>query len=269
MTSETNNSFELFLRTRSNLRSQWYGFDSLENYKRVAHTTNYSADSVFYEFNSRGFRCDEFDVVSDFPVVFLGCSNTEGAGLPKEHVWAHRLIEKIRERMDGNVAYWNLGISGAGLDTIAESLYWFSQQTAIKPKLILGLFPDIYRREIRRSDIPPHEFMWLHGLPAFRGLISKEVEYLLIDEEYAKHQTRRSLLTINSLRMYFNCPLFFSLWTLNPLREIYDEFPFNYIEFPDKKKFNTTFARDGVHFNPELHNEIASRFWTAIESYVK
>ena len=77
---------------------QWFSSDSKENYKLLNFKKlNYTQDEITYELNSLGYRCDEFSNASEFPITFMGCSFTEGIGLPFDEVWAYHLHKKIIE----------------------------------------------------------------------------------------------------------------------------------------------------------------------------
>lgn len=65
--------------------------------------------SITYKYNSQGFRSEEFTLQPAY--VALGCSFTEGVGLPLASTWPSLLAEKIDHTV------WNLGISGCSINT--------------------------------------------------------------------------------------------------------------------------------------------------------
>src|ERR1700756_242977 len=116
------------ISARSNQTLDWLPSDTAENYvkKNKFGPNLYQPDTFKYKFNSHGFRCDEFNLTSELPVVFLGCSSTEGIGLPLGHTWAYQLHQKIVGKTDLKIPYWNLALGGTGIDTQAHLLYWLS-----------------------------------------------------------------------------------------------------------------------------------------------
>jgi hypothetical protein len=75
-----------------------------------------------YKFNSHGFRGDEF--CQDASIVFLGCSNTVGIGLPWESTWAKIVADTL------GLKCFNLGIGGASNDLCFRMAYtWLNKLT--------------------------------------------------------------------------------------------------------------------------------------------
>ena len=95
-------------------------------------------DEIKYEFNSYGFRSEEF-VEDTNSIVFLGCSHTMGVGLPSNKVWCHLVAESLGMR------YFNLGVGAGSLDSAFRV---FSEWLPIiKPKYVFLQKPQP-RREI-------------------------------------------------------------------------------------------------------------------------
>ena len=97
---------------------------------------------IKYEFNSYGFRCDEFS--SDPTAMFLGCSFTCGIGLPKQMIWPEILSQHLGLRCA------NLGIGGGSPDTAFRLCLGYIE--LIKPKILFYLEPPEGRVELV-SDI--------------------------------------------------------------------------------------------------------------------
>lgn len=258
--SEIIEPFETITGNRKNLVLDWCGTDTEEAYKPLHDDipNQYKPEDFKYSFNSDGFRCDEFDIPSDFPIIFIGCSVTEGIGLPVTDVWSYVLLEKIRAKTGWNIPYWNLSIGGGGFETMASTLMWFSRRSSSKPKIILSLFPPIYRREfcyedssVRWWSVPHKEY-------------PNQINRLFSDDHFAIHQGHRSIQTIEALRLYFDASLIYSTWdplehnafkTLNKSHRI---------EFPPLI-FGNGKARDGIHYGAKLHRVIALRYWRVVE----
>lgn len=130
----------------------WSGTDSLSTYKENIKNTN-SRDylnahgwldndkAIVYRYNSHGFRSNEFDQTPSY--LALGCSFTEGIGLPLNQTWPSLLSEKISSNV------WNLGVSGVGLDVCFRFLDYYLNELNI-----LGVFvllPNINRFELHTT----------------------------------------------------------------------------------------------------------------------
>lgn len=114
----------------------WFSSDSLETYNHNVKNrlTDLQATGLMdykfnYKFNSLGFRCDEF--TNNPCIMFLGCSNTVGTGLPQENIWPELLSKKM------NMQCANLGISGGSLDTSFRLCHGYIDR--INPKIVVLL----------------------------------------------------------------------------------------------------------------------------------
>lgn len=124
----------------------WLDSDSQENYKPLnSGSANYGPDDISYVMNSHGRRCDDFDLPSELPIVFMGCSFTEGIGLPLEEVWAYHIHKKIVEVTGKNIPFWSLAKGGTSIDYAARTLYEYGPK--LKPKYIFYLMSGVSRRE--------------------------------------------------------------------------------------------------------------------------
>jgi hypothetical protein len=82
---------------------------------------------ITYQYNSHGFRCKEFN--NEPCYLALGCSYTEGVGLPVEQTWPVLLSTAT------NKSILNLGIGSASFDTCVRILDHY-----IDKLNILGVF---------------------------------------------------------------------------------------------------------------------------------
>jgi len=125
----------------------------------------------------------------------LGCSYTEGIGLPLEDTWVTFLLNKIRslpQHVGKKIPFWSLALGGSGIDTAAFELHTYIN--LLKPKHIFYFLSSIERREFYfncnlssywvPNNSQPHE---LH------------MTELFIDEYYSRYQTYRSLMILNQL----------------------------------------------------------------------
>jgi hypothetical protein len=100
--------------------------------------------AIEYNFNSHGFRCKEFDQSPAY--LALGCSFTEGVGIPIEQTWPTLLAEQI------NQPILNLGVGGSSLDTCFRLLDYYIDKLNILGVFVLEPPPD--RFEIFESNTP-------------------------------------------------------------------------------------------------------------------
>jgi hypothetical protein len=99
---------------------------------------------IEYRYNSDWFRSDHFKKEhTGIHVLFSGCSNTEGIGANIENTWSHMLYKKMSEQyyMDG---YYNLGQSGAGIESIIHNITKYINEYGA-PNFIFLLLPNILR----------------------------------------------------------------------------------------------------------------------------
>lgn len=91
------------------------------------------ADSVNIDYilNSYGYRCDEF---KNQEILVLGCSQTEGHGLPIELTWPYLVSKKI------NKEYISLAKGGDGAQAQITKAFKFFEEF-YNPKYIFAAFP--------------------------------------------------------------------------------------------------------------------------------
>lgn len=115
--------------------------------------------ALTYQFNSHGFRDDEFDQRS--AGLALGCSHTQGMGIRPHQTWPAQLGKMLGEKI------WNLGVGGCSLDTCYRLLdYWIDE---LEPKFVVCAVPEQSRYEVFThshwmSVVATHEFDHDHPL---------------------------------------------------------------------------------------------------------
>jgi hypothetical protein len=130
----------------------WLDTDSeatyLNNIKdpdRLAQLKKYGWDqpgAITYQFNSDGFRCNEFD--NSPGIIAIGCSFTAGIGLPLNSIWPTIVGNAL------GLSVWNLGIGGAGMDTCFRLLHHYIGK--LNSQYVLLLTPPIQRFELHAAD---------------------------------------------------------------------------------------------------------------------
>ena len=124
--SDTENKFKTKLREKPEAVSYW------------------KDKSIEYRYNNYGFRTyDDFNK-DDEGIVCLGCSFTEGIGLPLEYNWGYKLAKHF------NLKHWNLGQHAMGLETAFRLLLGVSDW--LKFKKVFLFVPPFYRNELIVSD---------------------------------------------------------------------------------------------------------------------
>jgi len=249
--------FNRRIHDRRNCFFNWCPSDNPEAYKEEGQygPNPYTPTSFGYQFNSYGFRCDEFNLPSPLPILFLGCSFTEGTGVPKEATWAYRILEKIRAKTGKDIPYWNFAVGAAGIDTQASFLS--EHGDTIRPRHIIFMRPPWTRRQIVK---PSGEIVdWMpghHGHESF--------EPLLIDEQNALFQADRSLCILDLLAEKYNAYIHYCSWSLkvedskiDPLINKYRRFRKINFKFPDK----VDNGRDNMHPGPQTHKIVADQMW--------
>lgn len=128
----------------ANASLDWLPMDTEELYQHNL-TNNYSLleqngwinTKITYEFNSHGFRCDEFKEDS---IMFLGCSFTCGIGLAQHMMWPEILSARLNKHCS------NLGLGGSSPDTAFRMCLGYID--TIKPRMVIYLEPPIGRIEL-------------------------------------------------------------------------------------------------------------------------
>ncbi len=99
--------------------ARWFATDTEANYYAKGNRA-FSVESVGYEFNSVGYRSDEFErAPGGALVVFVGDSNTLGVGTPWDRVWTSIVTGHLEERWGVPVRQCNLAWNGTGADYAA------------------------------------------------------------------------------------------------------------------------------------------------------
>jgi hypothetical protein len=249
--------FNRRIQDRRNCYLTWCPSDNPEAYKEEGQfgPNPYTPKSFGYQFNSHGFRCDEFDLPSPIPILFLGCSFTEGTGVPKEAVWAYQILEKIKAKTGKDIPYWNLAVGAAGIDTQASFLTDLGD--IIKPRHIIFMRPPWTRRQIVK---PSNEIIdWMPGHQGF-----DKFEPFLINEENALFQADRSLCILNLLAEKYNAYIHYTSWShrvedseIEPYIQKYRRFRKINFKFPNK----VDNGRDDQHPGPLTHKMCAEQMW--------
>tara|TARA_R100001591_G_scaffold37411_1_gene48696 strand:+ start:858 stop:1715 length:858 start_codon:yes stop_codon:yes gene_type:complete len=133
--------------SESNITRLWKASDTEDVFKKklAQGEKEYWKDkTIEYRYNNYGFRTDDDFNQEDEGVVTLGCSFTEGIGLPIEYNWGYRIAEYL------DLKHWNLGQGAMGLDTAFRLLLGASE--FLKFKKVFLFVPPFYRSEFIIRD---------------------------------------------------------------------------------------------------------------------
>jgi len=277
---------DLLVLQRKNKTETWSNSDSSRNYSpENSEGKNYSVDDVSYRYNSHGFRCDEFTDSADVPVLFLGCSFTEGIGLPLQHCWPYFILDRIGhlpENIGKDIPFFSLALGGSGTDTEADAL--IQNIDLIKPKYIIYLLSSYYRRQfcLESTFLTP----WLPNTTInYYPLYKDSLNRLYSVENYAMYESYRSLKLIDLAVEKYNTKVF--LFEMEPptpeLRftsDMFSNITFHststdaqYYDAPSKFKMSMFpgvpfYARDNLHPGVRWQYETATHIWSTIKKQI-
>jgi hypothetical protein len=138
-------NYNSYYKSHANKKLNWLPMDTYELYQQnlvnrydELKRNDWINNPFTYDFNSLGFRCNEF--TSDTSIMFLGCSHTIGIGLPQEVIWPELVSTQL------NVNCINLGIGGSSCDTAFRLCHGYINK--IKPKVVIFMIPPGTRSEV-------------------------------------------------------------------------------------------------------------------------
>lgn len=220
----------------------WNGSDQEQLYRKnlsqrdtrlMIESLRWDKIEITYRYNSHGFRCDEFD---DRPCALaLGCSFTEGTGLPIEMTWPTYLSELL------DIHVWNLGSGGGTIDTVFRMLEYYIDK--LHPRMIFILIPPQDRLEYCSID---------NGYPILS--INDMVRHPSFAKEWltqtknGEYITRKTLLAIEKICDNFSVPVILegNEWqSISPYRDL---------------------ARDLMHRGPVYQQRKARTFFNRVQN---
>lgn len=237
-----------------NMSLNWKPMDTLERYKKLKIKVPYGPDDITYRFNNKGFRCDDFDSWENHPyrILFAGCSLTEGIGLPLDDCWAKILQNKISNKMNTKIPYWNLADGGTGIDHMIRNLY--IEGNSLKPQIIISILPSLERRERWHRD---YYGSWFK---------TQKTAQILLDEKFISYQLEKNFAFLN---------LLLEKWDSYFLFASYDKsFNSKYMNYSRIKQIDfgletTDLARDGFHPGPKSNFMFAQKVFQNYWPYIK
>jgi hypothetical protein len=235
---------------------EWLPTDTKENYEKLIQDPKHlkyftelgwdQPNAITYQFNSYGFRADEFD--GGPYMVALGCSYSVGIGLPDHVTWARQTATAL------DMKCANLSWGGYSADScyrLAE--YWIPK---LKPKYVCMLVPPLHRVEIlldTEALLTPQFPVEVFMPQSPSSLFNPDDQYLkhwFLNDENAMINQRKNVLAIRQLCADLDIPC--------TIYRAEDHMSWS------REKIG--YARDHMHGGPQIHNLLSKKF---IDAYVK
>ena len=129
-----------FIGKCPNITSNFTGGDTEELFQQSLYSQAsdwyYRDVEITYSFNEYGHRCKNIkDIDLNNYVLFTGCSHTEGVGLELEKTYPHIISSEL------GCDYYNLGISGSGIDIMIHNLVTWFNMVKEPPKYLFVQWP--------------------------------------------------------------------------------------------------------------------------------
>ena len=121
--------------------TEFSGGDDIEKYNNnlliQPEDWIYRTLKISYDYNKRGHRCKDIeDINLDNYILFIGCSHTEGVGVRLEDSYPFIVSNELK------CDYYNLSMSGTGVDVVEYNLVTWLSKVIKKPKYIFVQWPD-------------------------------------------------------------------------------------------------------------------------------
>lgn len=222
-------------------------------------------NSIFYEFNNLGFRCDDFKKHHDGKhILFSGCSETEGAANALEDCWANILYNKIKNDIKTS-GYYNVGKTGLTVSLCVLNVFQYINDYG-NPDYIFLQLPDQTRflSWSKESGLYP---IYLNRI-TFKGELS---HFFSKDKKSSESEIniffdRFLLKTLIQFCKNNSIKIFWSTWSDNNILNSFEDLPNFVSTIPlNKEKLNIKIedliARDGYHYGKGFHSVWAEKFY--------
>jgi hypothetical protein len=223
-----------------------------------------SGEAFEYQINSQGFRGKDFSEFNDnnINILFGGCSQTLGVGLPEKNTWYSKLSNKIKLLHEGrDVDFYNVGVNGGGIDLTIKNVIAF----------------------IRSGKIPDYLFLFLPESSrtiCFEEKTKKFQPYLLTnprdeDKDYYsnKYIHENKLLTnfmllsmLEEICKFSGIKLLWTTWWLDD-NSLYSNSSFNnFFAMSKELPYHVVLEKEGnefnvAYFNEEFENNDNESYW--------
>lgn len=264
-----------------------------------------AGDSFEYQINPQGFRGKDFNEFNknNINILFGGCSQTLGVGLPEENTWYKKLSDKVNTLHNGRtVDFYNISVNGSSIELIVKNTIAFIKKGNI-PDYIFLFLPESSRTMSFNKDENQFDLY----LP--NAALDKEKKYYLTKYIHENKLLINFILLslLEELCISYKIKLIWTTWDNSDCNKYMDAGFNNFFkidgnladvavwppeqniklgrrDFLEKdyeieiKKFNKKYkndnnepywhmARDGVHFGSAASNLIAESFFKELEPY--
>lgn len=118
-----------------------------------------SGEPFEYQINSQGFRGKDFNEFNEnnINILFGGCSQTLGVGLPEKNTWYSKLSNKIKLlHKERDIDFYNLGVNGGSIELAIKNVIAFIKSGRVPDYLFLFL-PESSRTSVFDKDTKKFE----------------------------------------------------------------------------------------------------------------
>lgn len=204
----------------------------------ASNHVSFSSTDFSYTYNSHGYRCPEFDK-TDIDVLYAGCSFTEGEGLPLEYVWTSQLNSMIETEYGVNPGLVSVARGGLSPSGITRRIYGAFEDLKLRPKLVLVLFPSIFRDEFTIKNFD--KYYAFDYVPSYipPTLDRDQKKFLMHYEETVRvsnvvNDFFKNIVLIDSICRTYGAEFRFSCWQgMVPINELVnrnvDDLPAKYL----------------------------------------
>ena len=223
-----------YLKRSSNYHNKFSGIDTPGKSNSSSRDFwEYPIQDFDYQFNSWGFRGEEYERYIGLPVnICLGDSFTVNVGGPIEHSWCSQLAENF------DIPTLNLGMDGAGNDAIKLVYYRACEVFDVQNTFVM--------------------YSYLH-----RRLVDKQFEQVVVvnDTENFEHFLEHRISDV------IECALPDWNWTNNE-RKFLKEQGIYYLDIPEVGLFSDHQSVDRKHIVKESYNNLRGPEWPTYKEFV-
>ena len=255
------------------------GWRQDEHFGRTAYSS-FEGDRSTYDFNSLGFRGEEFDAEAQMRIFVCGCSFTFGIGLELEESWPFLFKQRLAAHRDlaaSSVNLLNFSEAGASNDYIARTL--IEQSTRVRPDLIVAGFTQMVRFELLDEQMtfrfnPPVLQKYASAGGKFAEM-AKRMEFVFLgtDEIQQKVRAIKNMLLLQYFSQSRSIPFIFVFFGVKDLaslstpmtRPLYEDIDHDLVVPVARGDAHVDLAADGLHLGPRSQELIAAAAWRVFE----
>ena len=190
--------------------------------------------AITYKINKYGFRCVEFELNSN-NIVSLGCSYTQGIGLPVETLWPELVGKQL------GLDVYNLAWGGTSADTcFMLAQFWLP---ILRPSLVVMAAPPKNRFDIIRAAGEPEIYTAMPNAWDTEFGDNLVLKHWMTNERNQDLNNAKNKLAVQALCSNLGIPCL-----------TYDAH-----EYFARSREEVEYARDHMHAGPKGHRMFAER----------